>query len=129
MFNIQETVSAFTSSLVASLRFVVALDLALLLLWMLGETTYSVLRSEYGLLTILFAVTLIATLSLTIWRFLKPKHFGMTIASSTSLNIISLTVLDLVTLFTIIFVSDQFQKPLTTPLLHFCQTLIQRLTG
>ena len=35
----------------------------------------------------------------------------------------------LVVVFAVVFVADQLQKPLTTPVLHFSQTMIHKLTG
>ena len=124
MFQALKVTSAFTSSLIESLRFVIALDVALLQLWILAEMTYSVFKSGYPSLAFLFAVSLIATLGVTIWRCVKPEHFGVAVAYSSSLNILPLTVLNVVVVFAVVFIADQLQKPLTTPVLHFCQTMI-----
>ena len=128
MSQLLKIVSAFTSSLLASLRFVIALDVALLLFWILGEITYSVWNSEYSLLAILFGVTLISVLGVTLWRCLKPQHFGVTAAYNGGLNTLPLTFLDLGIVIASVFVSDQLQKPFMTPALRFCQTIIHKFT-
>jgi hypothetical protein len=128
MSQLLNIVSAVTSSLLASLRFVIALDLALLLFWILGEITYSVWKSDYSPLAILFALTLITVLGLTVWRCLKPQHFGVTAAYNGGLNTLPLTIVDAAVVIAAVFVSDELQKPLTTPVLHFCQTIIHKFT-
>jgi hypothetical protein len=129
MSHILKLTSAFTLSLLVSLRFVIALDLALLQLWVMAELTYSVFQSRYPSLAILFAATLLTTLVVTIWRCVKPQDFGVTAAYSSSLNILPLSVLDVVVVSAVVFVADLLQKPLTTPVLHLCQTMLQKLTG
>jgi hypothetical protein len=131
MSQILKLTSAFTLSLLVSLRFVIALDLALLQLWVMAELTYSVFQSSYPSLAILFAATLLTTLVVTIWRCVKPQDFGVTVAYSSglSLNILPLSVLDVVVVSAVVFVADLLHKPLTTPVLHFCQTMLQTLMG
>lgn len=126
MSQVLRIASAFASSLPLSLRFVVALDLVLLLFWILGELTYSVYESEYSPLAVLFGVTGIAALSIAIWMCWKPQHFGAIAARSNTLNILPITVLDVIVIVAAVFVSDQLQKPLGTPLFHFCQTVIHK---
>lgn len=116
--------SGFPSSLLASLRFVIALDVVLLLFWILGELTYSLYESAYSPLALFFGITLIATLSIAIWRCWKPQHFGGTAAYSDNLNILPITILDVIVIVAAVFVSDQLHKPLATPLFHFSQSIM-----
>lgn len=122
--DVLKIVSAVTSSLLASLRFVIALILALLLPWILGEMAYTVFGSKcYSALGIFFALALVVLLGLTAWRYVQPQKFGVTTAASGNLNILPLALLDLVLIVVAIFISQQLKTPLTTPLLHFCQTI------
>ncbi len=121
-------VSAFTSSLLASLRFVVAADLALILLWALGEIWWSVEHdSDYSCLHWLLVATLVAAVGATTWRWADPRSFGLSTAATDSLNVLPLAFLDLGVLLAAVLVSDQLHKPLDTPLLHFSQTLFHLL--
>ena len=128
MSRILNLVSAFTSSLLASLRFVVAVDLALILLWALGEIWWSVEQdSEYSCLHWLLVVTLVLAVLVTGWRLKDPRSFGLSTAAGDSLNVLPLAFLDLGVLLAAVLVSDQLHKPLYTPLLHFSQTLFHLL--
>lgn len=123
-------VSGITSSLLASLRFVIALTLVVLLLWIVGEMGYNVWCSrEYPALAVFFLIALIVAIGGTIWRCVKPQHFGVPNADSGSLNILPLAILDLALIYAALFVSDQLDSPLTTPLLSFCQTIFNKLTS
>jgi hypothetical protein len=123
-------VSAVTSSLMASLRFVIAFDLAFLLLWILAEITYSVWKSGSSLIAIIFFfLTFVAAFGTTVWRCWKPQHFGATTSYSGRLNIIPLMILDAIVILAAILISDQLQKPFATPLLQFSQTMFHKLTG
>src|ERR1700756_5241820 len=122
-------ISALTSGLLDSIRFVVAIDLAVILFWSLGEITWSVYQSsEYRWLAFLFGVTIAITLIVIIWRWVKPQSFGLATAATGNLNILPLALLNFVILFAAIFVADTFGKP-TTPLLRFVNTMVQKFTS
>jgi hypothetical protein len=121
-------VSAFTSSLLASLRFVVAADLAVILLWALVEIWWSVEQDrEYSRLHWLLAVTLVSAVGATAWRCADSRSFGLSTAATDGLNVLPLAFLDLGVLLVAVLVSDQLEKPLRTPLLRLSQTLFHLL--
>jgi hypothetical protein len=130
MPRILKIVSALTSSLLASLPFVIAVELVVLLFWALTEITCMVAHdAHYAPLGFLFGLTLLAALGVTLWRCWHPRSFGLTTAATDSLNVLPLAVLDLAILLAAVFVSDLLQKPLTTPLLRFTQTMIHKITS
>jgi hypothetical protein len=127
--DVLKIVSAVTSSLLASLRFVIALILALFLLWILGEMAWTVWHGDYRWLAIFFFVAFVAIIGGTIWRCWKPQQFGEPAASSESLNIVPLTVLNVIRILVALFISWKLNGTLRTPLLRFCKNLIDKLTS
>ena len=84
MHQARKIVSAVTSSFIASLPFVVALDLLIL-------------------------------------------HFGVSQAFSATFNLGQLFFIDAAFIALTLFVAGHFGKQFTSPLLHFCQSMIQKL--
>ena len=127
--NVIKIVSAVTTSLLASLRFIVAVLLGLLLPWILVEMTYGVWHSSYSLLAVLFIIALVLLLVVIVWRCVELGKAGALAAYSGNLKTIPLAILDLVLVLAAIFVSSQMSSPLATPLLRFCQTIFNKLTS
>jgi hypothetical protein len=123
-----EVVSAFTAGLLASIRFILAADLGLLLFWALGEITWSVGHDKaYSWLWIFFGIMLLVALVVLVWRWIRPEAFGAGAAATGSLNAAPLAFLDAMILLSAVFVSDRLDAPLTTPLLYFVQTIVHKL--
>jgi len=127
--DVIKIVSAVTTSLLASLRFISALLLGLLLPWILVEMTHGVWHSSYGVLAVLFIIVLVLLLFVIVWRCVELGKPGALAAYSGNLRIIPLAILDLVLVLAAIFVSSQMSSPLATPLLRFCQTIFHKLTS
>ena len=131
--DVIKIVSAVTTSLLASLRFICALLLGLVLFWILVEMTYGVWHSSYALLAVLFVIALLLLAVVIIWRCVELGKPGALSAYSGNLKIIPLAILNLALVLAAIFVSSQMNNPsttpLATPLLRFCQTIFNKLTS
>jgi hypothetical protein len=131
MSTVQEKVSAFTSSLLASMPLAVAVDLALILIWALVEITCCVASDgTYGWLGILFGVATVVVLAAAIARYLRPERFDQTAAAASgSLMLLPMAALDVGVLLAAVLVADQLHRTLTTPLLCFSQTMVHKILG
>jgi hypothetical protein len=127
--DVIKIVSAVTTSLLASLRFIVAALLGFLLPWILGEMAINVWRSRYCVLAGFFIAVILCLLVVIVWRCVELRTPGALAAYSGGLNIIPLTILNMALVLAAIFVSSQFSSPLATPLLRFCQTIFNKLTS
>jgi hypothetical protein len=127
--NVIKIVSAVTTSLLASLRYIIAVLLAILLFWVLIEMAYGVWHSSYRLLAVLFIIVLVVLIVMVVLQCVELEKPGALAAYSGNLNIIPLAILDLALVLAAIFVSSQFSSPLATPLLRFCQTIFNKLTS
>lgn len=116
----QEKVSAYTSSLFASLRLTAAVDLLLVLLWALVEITLCVFSdTEYSLLGVLFLASLVV--------LLEAQSTSVRPAPMKSFNVLPLAALDVGVLLAAVLVADQLHRALTTPLLRFSQTMVHKI--
>jgi hypothetical protein len=132
--DVIKIVSAVTTSLLASLRYIIAVLLVVLLFWILIETAYCVGNSSnYSKLLWLFIIALALLVVVVVWKFVdlmkaltKPERLT---GYAGNLKLIPLAILDLALIYAAIFVSGQMDSPLTTPLLSFCQTIFTKLTS
>lgn len=125
--DVSKTVSAVATTLLASLRFVVATLLVLMLFWILVEMALNVGQSSYCILSVFFFIILVLLVAVIVLRCVELAKAGVLAAYSGSLQIIPFAILDLVLIYAAIFVSGQMDSPLTTPLLRFCQTITKKL--
>ena len=124
-----EFVSAFTSGLLASVSLILAVDLAFILFLALGEIAVTLTLGGQIELAILFWLALVLAVVVVFWRSLKPNDFGVASAATGSLNILPLALLDAFILLTAVAVANQWHQTLTTPLLHFTQTILNQFTS
>ena len=124
MSDVAKSVSAITSGLVATVRSLVAVELALILFWTLIEITGSLLFGNTY--PCLFILPLIAFVILALGSA-ESGTYGLTKVNTGSLNIMPLLLMDLILIGAAVWTSDQFGQPFTTPLLSFSQTLIHKL--
>jgi hypothetical protein len=127
--DVIKIVSAVTTSLLASLRFIVAVLLGLLLPWILVEMTYGVWHSSYKLLATLLIIVLVLLGVVIVCKCVELGKPGALAVYSGNLKIIPLAILDLALVLAAIFVSSQFSCSLSTSLLRFCQTIFNKLTS
>jgi hypothetical protein len=125
--DVSKTVSAVATTLLASLRFVVATLLVLMLFWILVEMALNVEQSSYCILSVFFFIILVLLVAVIVLRCVELAKAGVLATYSGSLQIIPFAILDLVLIYAAIFVSGQMDSPLTTPLLRFCQTITKKL--
>jgi len=124
MSDVAKSVSAITSGLVATVRSLVAVELALILFWTLIEIRGSLLFGNTY--PCLFILPLIAFVILALGSA-ESGTYGLTKVNTGSLNIMPLLLMDLILIGAAVWTSDQFGQPFTTPLLSFSQTLIHKL--
>lgn len=130
MSDAMKIVSAFTSGLIAAVRFLVPLELGLLLIWALMEVTWSLaFDKQYQLLAFLSGSALVVVVGGMVWRWNQPEKFGLVRADTGSLNAMPLLLLDLSLVLAAVWISDQLGRNFTTPLLSFSQTMIHKLTS
>jgi hypothetical protein len=129
MRSATEFVSAFTSGILGSLGLILAVALGLIFFLALGEIAWTLTFAGPFELAFLFWLTLALAAALVIWRSIKPSHFGPSSASTGTLNLIPLTLLDAFVLFAAVVAANWFTYSFATPLLKAAQTLFGKLTG
>jgi uncharacterized membrane protein YedE/YeeE len=129
MTKAADFVSRLIAYLLGSLRFVIAAELVLLLLWSLIEMAIAVRGdSEYRRLAWFLIAAIVGAFAFTVWRWRQPQAFGNAPAGG-SLNLLPLTLLVAGLLLAAVYLSDTMKKPFaaSTPLLHLSQVLIHKL--